>query len=218
MKATPVTRGRPRSFDRERALRSAMELFWARGYDGVSLEDLQRAMGNISPPSFYAAFGSKDALFREAISLYQTTAGDRVGQALAASPVRAGIERMLRTAVDVFLSNEAAPGCLMVLGALHCTRTNKHAYDHLRGQRAQGIEMIRRRLVRAIDDGDLPSDVPVVDIAGFYTTFMYGLAVRARDGAKRSDLEAAVDGAMAAWPALTGGGHPAKSRVRRRGR
>ena len=63
----------------------------ARGYDGVSLEDLQKAMGNISPPSFYAAFGSKDALFREVVALYRQTMGECVMKALAASPVRAGI-------------------------------------------------------------------------------------------------------------------------------
>jgi AcrR family transcriptional regulator len=43
-----------------------MEVFWARGYDGATLEELQAAMGGIAPPSFYAAFGSKDQLFREA--------------------------------------------------------------------------------------------------------------------------------------------------------
>ena len=41
-----------------------------------SLPDLQKAKGDISPPSFYAAFGSKDALFREVVTLYQETMGD----------------------------------------------------------------------------------------------------------------------------------------------
>jgi AcrR family transcriptional regulator len=202
MAATHTTRGRPRSFDRERALRRAMELFWARGYDGATLEDLQRVMGNISPPSFYAAFGSKDALFCEAVTLYQRTVGDRVGQALSASPIRAGVEGMLRTAVDTFLLNEAAPGCLVVLGALQCTRTNKQAHEHLRSIRAQGPDIIRRRLLRAIDEGELPRDVPVADIASFYSTFLHGLAVSASDGASRATLYTTVESAMAAWPAL----------------
>ena len=55
-----ASRGRPRSFDRDAALRSAMNVFWARGYDGASLDELLRAMGGITPPSFYAAFGSKE--------------------------------------------------------------------------------------------------------------------------------------------------------------
>ena len=132
-----------------------MELFITRGYDGVSLEDLQKAMGNISPPSFYAAFGSKDALFREVVTLYRQTMGESVMRALEASPVRAGIEGMMRTAVDLFRSNEAAPGCLIVLGAVNSTRTSKDAHDLLSEARSEGNEMIRRRLVRAVEEGEL---------------------------------------------------------------
>ena len=106
MKNGLATRGRPRSFDRDAALRRAMDLFAARGFDGVTIDDLQRAMGNISPPSFYAAFGSKDALFREAVQLYRATEADRVGEALAGGPIQDAVSAMLRTAVDSFLANE----------------------------------------------------------------------------------------------------------------
>jgi hypothetical protein len=129
--------------------------------------------------------------------------GDRVGQALNASPIRAGVEGMLRTAVETFLLNEGAPGCLVVLGALQCTRTNKQAHEHLRSIRAQGPDLIRRRLQRAIDEGELSPHVPVAEIASFYSTFLHGLAVSAGDGANRARLFGDVESAMAAWPALT---------------
>ena len=201
--AAAAVRGRPRSFDRDLAVKAAMELFITKGYDGVSLPDLQAAMGDISPPSFYAAFGSKDALFREVVTLYRQTMGESVMRALEASPVRAGIEGMMRAAVDLFRSNEAAPGCLIVLGAVNSTRTSKAAHDLLCEARSEGNEMIRRRLVRAVDEGELSKGLPLADIAGFYTTFMQGLAVRARDGATKAAMLAAVNGAMAAWPGLT---------------
>jgi hypothetical protein len=57
--------------------------------------------------------------------------------------------------------------------------------------------------VRAVDEGELSKGLPLADIAGFYTTFMQGLAVRARDGATKAAMLSAVTGAMAAWPALT---------------
>ena len=200
--ATAV-RGRPRSFDRDLAVKAAMELFLAKGYDGVSLPDLQKAMGDISPPSFYAAFGSKDELFREVVKLYRQTMGECVMQALEASPVRSGLEGMMRAAVEMFGSNQTAPGCLIVLGAVHSTRTSKEAHDLLTEARSEGNEAIRRRLQRAVDEGELPKGLPLAEIAGFYTTFMQGLAVRARDGSSRASMMAWVDGAMAAWPALT---------------
>ena len=62
--------GRPRGFDRDAAVRQAPHVFWARGYDGATLTELQAAMGGLAAPGFYAAFGSKEELFREAIDLY----------------------------------------------------------------------------------------------------------------------------------------------------
>src|SRR3546814_6083041 len=69
-----VARGRPRAFDRTQALARAMEVFWEKGLDGASMNDLTAAMG-INSPSLYAAFDSKEALFREAVALYVATDG-----------------------------------------------------------------------------------------------------------------------------------------------
>ena len=91
-----ATRGRPRNFDREQALRSAIDVFWARGYDGATLEELQAAMGGIAPPSFYAAFGSKDRLFREAVELYRATMARACSRALEAPTAREAIGGLLR--------------------------------------------------------------------------------------------------------------------------
>jgi AcrR family transcriptional regulator len=90
-------RGRPREFDRRAALRRAMEVFWVRGFDACSISDLGDAMG-INSPSLYAAFGSKEALFREAVELYvDGEGGAAVRQLLAHESVREDLRAFLRT-------------------------------------------------------------------------------------------------------------------------
>ena len=192
-------RGRPRSFDREQALRSAMDVFMARGYDGTTLEDLQAAMGGIAPPSFYAAFGSKDQLFREAVTVYHATMSQRFLSRLTAPTAREGIEGLLRAGVDTFAGGEGPRGCMILLGALNCTRANADVHEYLKELRDQGPAVIRQRLLRGIADGDVPADAPVSDLTSFYTTVMHGLAIRAHGGASRQALASSVDAAMAAW-------------------
>ena len=64
------TRGRPRSFDINEAVRKATLVFWDRGYEGTSVDDLTQAM-EITTQSLYAAFGSKSELYKRALNWYQ---------------------------------------------------------------------------------------------------------------------------------------------------
>ena len=95
-----ATRGRPRTFDPDTALRQALDLFWERGYEGTSLNDLAEAMG-IASASIYACFGSKEDLFRQVMALYGTTSGEPPRRALREQPTaRAAIHAMLRATAD----------------------------------------------------------------------------------------------------------------------
>src|SRR5258706_12088937 len=121
-----ASRGRPRSFSREQALERALELFWARGYEGATLSDLQEAMGGITAPSFYAAFGSKEGLFREVVELYSATQGTPMVTALTqGATARASIEGLLRAALAAFFQRNCPRGCLLVLSAANL-RPGKH--------------------------------------------------------------------------------------------
>jgi AcrR family transcriptional regulator len=181
-----------------------MELFWARGYEGTTLEDLQAAMGGISPPSFYNAFGSKEELFKEVVDLYLATVGEPTLRALEeGETAREGLEAMLRLTAE-FLSQRGKPhGCLLVLGAMNCAPANKGPQDYLRAIRQQAPKVIKQRLDRGVAQGELPRRLDTAAVAAFYATVVHGLGVRAGDGASRSELMAAVDGAFAAWDTLT---------------
>ena len=195
--------GRPRNFDRAEALRAALAVFREHGYEGATLADLQAAMGGIAPPSFYSAFGSKEQLFKEAVELYRNTVGAANARPLIeCATARAAIEGMLCEAAQSICKPDEPRGCLLVLGALNCSQANAGVYEHLRGMRRVTQQTIAKRLKRGVADGDLPASADVAALASFYTTVLHGLSIQARDGASRTALLAAVNGAMAAWDKL----------------
>ncbi|TWT06098.1 TetR/AcrR family transcriptional regulator [Reyranella sp. CPCC 100927] len=211
-------RGRPRSFDRDAALRQAMEVFWAKGYDGTSMADLTAAMG-VNPPSLYAAFGCKEALFREAVALYIATDGGRIWAAVDAAPTaQAAIEAMLRTSAEDFTRPGKPRGCLIVLGALNADDANAAVCDELRSLRAGNVETLRRRLVHDAAEGVLPQGPDWRAVAMFYMAVQHGMSVHARDGASRKALLAIAEGAMAAWDRLISPDAPAGPRPGNRAR
>jgi AcrR family transcriptional regulator len=194
--------GRPRGFDRAEALRQAMQVFWALGYEGATLTGLQKAMGGITAPSFYAAFGSKEQLFREAVELYSSTLGLPMMQALAAGPsARASIQGLLEAAVDAFTKPGKPRGCMLVLATLNGASGAGKVKNYLRRLRARRSKLMQQRIQLAVDQGELPSGLDPGALASFYTTMLDGLAVQARDGASRKALQFAVRCALTAWDA-----------------
>lgn len=195
-------RGRPRSFDRQAALRQAMNVFWAKGYDATSLTDLTSAMG-INPPSLYAAFGSKENLFREAIALYSTSEGDDIWSGIEQAPTaREAIATMLRASAESFSRPGKPRGCMIVLSALNADKGNAAICEALREHRVDNIKQLRQRLERDIAEGKLPAAIDTRAIATFYVTIQQGMSIQARDGASRKVLLTVADNAMLAWDGL----------------
>ncbi len=193
-------RGRPRGFDRDYALQRIMEVFWAKGYEGAQLNDLTAAVG-ITPPSFYSAFGSKEAAFREAVDLYVATAGSHAVRALEGSGnLRAAIGAMLAGSIDTAIAAPQSGGCLLILGVVNCQTEVEPLRKLLKGIRKDTEMRIRHRLVRAKADGDLPHSSDIHVLANYYSAVMQGISMQARDGATRADLVALIDPALAALP------------------
>jgi len=197
---TKALRGRPRTFDRARALRQAMNVFWAAGYEGATLTDLQAAMGGIAAPSFYAAYGSKEQLFREAVELYSRTLGAPTTKALTeATSARGAIEGLLQAAVEAFCKPGQPRGCMLVVAAMNSAPADGSVQEYVRSLRTRRRQLIRRRFGRGVAEGELPRRLDPAALASFYTAVIDGLAIQARDGAPRRALDFTVRCAMAAW-------------------
>ncbi|MCO1338873.1 hypothetical protein BJH93_08210 [Kocuria polaris] len=200
-------RGRPRAFDRDDALLAATRLFWARGYDGTSLSDLTTAM-EVSPSSFYAAFGSKKSLFTEAVQGYmQRYTAIYIG-AVRCESAREASERILRDSVDEFTDEKRPMSCLVVSAAIHggseTIDVRKALEDHQ--QVLEGI--LAERIDQDKATGKLDADLDTALVTSWVRTLWEGLSNQSNSGVPRSRLQEIVTLAMCAWP---GSGQPSHS-------
>lgn len=198
--------GRPRAFDRDQALNLALELFWRHGFEGTSTAQLTAAMG-ISPPSLYAAFGSKEALFREAVAAYGQRYGGFLNDTMAAAgPARAAVEQMLVRAARQFANAEHPLGCMVAGGELQASPANASLAAEISALRQAAQQAIRSRLEGARKAGELAADTDTAALAAFYAMVIQGMAVQARDGAKPARLKRLAELAMQSWPNPKGAG------------
>jgi AcrR family transcriptional regulator len=193
-----ATRGRPREFCADTALASALRVFWAKGYEGASLTDLTEAMG-ITRPSLYAAFGNKEALFRQALDLYETEKLAYVGAALTA-PTALGVARnLLLGAIDTITGGECR-GCMGVIAAVACQTAEASIKDDVARRSESSRQAIVRRMQRAIDDGDFHTPVEAEAMTRYLIVLMQGMGVQAGAGANRTQLQQVAELALALWP------------------
>lgn len=197
--------GRPRTFDRNMAVTQALHLFWEHGYDATTLGLLKAGIGGgITAPSFYAAFGSKQALFEEVIERYLETHG-RVTDSLfdATLQPREAIERTLRCSARMQCEREHPPGCLVALGGISAgSAESRAASQPLADARAFNRAGIVACVRRAIAAGELAEDTAAEAVAAVFDSFMLGLSTQARDGVPHTTLDAAVTQVMQVWDNL----------------
>lgn len=197
-----MARGRPRKFDTDAALQIALQLFWRHGYEGTSMAMLCEGMG-INMPSLYAAFGNKEALFKQVIDAYVAQHASYIRRALAAPTARDVAKQLLLGAIDMVQNPENPDGCLIVQGALVAPPVSDPIRAELAKRRAMAEGLIRQRFAQAIADGDLPATADAEKLARYLITVNWGNAVQSVSGASRAQLESMAEMAMTGWDALT---------------
>jgi AcrR family transcriptional regulator len=176
-----------------------MYLFWSRGYDATSVSELTEAMG-ITPPSLYAAFGDKKRLFLEAVDRYQAGPGSFAQRALDEPTAERAMRRLLMDTIASFCDPKHPKGCMVVLAATNCTVESSDVLDALTDRRRAAERVIRDRIAAGLAASELSAGTDVDALAGMIVTTLYGLSIKARDGASRGSLRRIVEQTLHAWP------------------
>ncbi len=184
---TSRPRGRPRSFDETGALEKATQVFWSKGYDGVTIDDLVAGMG-VGRPSLYAVFGDKQAIFLRVLRAYAERKGALAAKALLSpqDDLRESIARFLRYAVESATEKGSARGCLLMCVAPLVNDAEVQRF--LQNAATGGAALLERRFRDGISAGEIPSDFPVAARAIQVTDLTRGLTMRAQIGTPRKTL------------------------------
>lgn len=179
---------RQKEFDETAALQTAMHLFWEKGFEATSLQDLERATG-LKRTSIYNAFGNKRALFEKVVELYRDTILTRLLDLLDSGPdVQSGLRKMLNGVIDLHFDRDTPGGCLVVLGILEGKQHDSRSLQLLEQVIQHMQKAIQARLASAKRKGELPADLDARAVSATLATTMAGLVVMAKAGQPRSQL------------------------------
>jgi AcrR family transcriptional regulator len=190
-------RGRPRSFDTDRALEKAIDVFWTRGFAASSLDDLCDAM-DIARPSLYAAYGDKEQLYIAATERFRARMVALYVDAIKTTATgRDTILAFLASAIELYTSG-VGRGCLAVCTATVEAPTHPHMRTTLAAIIQELDEAFAGTLRRARDRGELAGDTDVSALAQLLSATLHSIAIRARAGARASDLQQLAKNSVAA--------------------
>src|SRR5665647_1360995 len=184
-------RGRPSNFDHEEALDKALQIFWARGYEGATMAELTDALG-INRPSIYAAFGNKEELFRKALGKYLSGPVGYFAEAMKQPTAKQAVAMLLTKSAELLTNQNNPHGCMVVQGALTCGQGSELIQQELIGHRKAYEDALRQRFELAQAQGDMPRDIKTKELAKYVATIHQGMSVQATSGSTKEELLAVV--------------------------
>ncbi|MGQ0509633.1 MAG: TetR/AcrR family transcriptional regulator [Betaproteobacteria bacterium] len=178
---------RPREFDPDAALERATRVFWSKGYEHSSLDDLCAATG-LNRSSLYAAFGAKRELYLAALARYEDGSAARIARALQGRPVQAGIKAFLEDLIDAIVSGPGRRGCFIGNCAAEMARLDRGAAAGVRRSLKRIEECFADGLRTARTRGELGPNADPVVLARFLTAGIQGLRLVGKANPDRAAL------------------------------
>jgi len=180
---------RPREFDVDTALERAMQVFWAKGYESTSLDDLCDATG-LGRSSLYAAFQDKRGLYLRALGRYEENSAARIAAALARPvPIRRAIGAFLDRMVEDIAAGPGRRGCFIGNCAAEVARQDRGAAAQVRRSLERIEAAFREGLACAKARGELAVGADVDALARFFTAGIQGLRLVGKANPDRAVLK-----------------------------
>lgn len=192
--------GRPKTFDRETALDAAMLLFWERGFEQTSVDELAAAMG-IRTSSLYSSFGDKEELFLAAVDHYRTGRGSIYDKVVnEGKTAREGFTKLFKLAAKEMTRRDQPRGCMLSLALPTCSPKYDELQKELDRLRMISETIWINRLQAAVQSNEIPKSTNLRLLTAFFRTTLYGMTLQARAGASQSLLLEIGKLALQVWP------------------
>jgi TetR/AcrR family transcriptional repressor of nem operon len=189
MNGAHVSMARPREFDADSALERATQVFWAKGYEATSLDDLCDATG-LSRSSLYGAFGDKRDLLLRSLDRYSERGTTQIAATLEKAPsLREGLANLLREFIDQIVAGPGRRGCFIGNCAAELARHDREAMARVRESLARSQATFRAALARAQRRGEIASTADIAALARFLTSSFQGLRLVGKALPDRATLE-----------------------------
>ena len=190
--------GRPREFNEDQVLESAMGVFWRKGYENTSMADLLKATG-LHKGSLYQAFGDKHSLFIRSLLRYLRKLGSEVGKAQqnatsAYDGLRLGLHKMLGICCAEDGRN---PGCLALNSLVEKGPDDPEVRKILEGAYAGRMEQVVRTVRACQHEGTMRNDLSAERIAGVIDMTLMGLAASLKGPVSKERAGAVIDDVLA---------------------
>ncbi len=191
-------RGRPRQYDPQRALAAALGEFRRRGYSATSLDHLTEAT-KMARPSLYAAFGNKFDIYRKAVQQYADSSVAARHHALMEEPALAkGLATYFSLIIDAYVPPGSDPlGCPILSVISGEAAADPDIREELASALDRTDDRFRQRLEKARMRDEIAPETDIEGLVALLAALQHSLALRARAGADRAELEALTDATIA---------------------
>jgi len=194
-------RGRPKCFDSETALEAAMLLFWERGFEQTSVDEVAAAM-EIHTSSLYCTFGDKESLFLASINHYLSGRGRVFDEAvISGKTAREGFLKLFEVSAHELTRPDQPRGCLLWLALPTCSPKYENLQEEMNRLRHASEALWLQRLQEAIEAKELPKHTDIHVLASYFRTTLAGMSLQARSGATKEQLMKIGQLALEVWPA-----------------